>query len=151
MSGPFDRWFQLYHSDHIPERPWWCRGTLTFYRCDGVPAIPLGHEEGPSGFATAMARIDGERPLPAPPPMCGQSWAWVFDDPQRIALAGDESLVVAVMPDGVVMVLRDALGAPGGVPRLAVAYTWPVRGAVLVGGPSIYGRDVPWAPPEWWL
>ena len=74
------------------------------------------------------ARIDREHPLPVPPLMPGQVWV----------VNGDEVLLPSLIPSQ-------------HRPFIAV---WPIvcdgveidpfKGAILVAGPTPWGRDVPW-------
>jgi hypothetical protein len=87
-------------------------------------------ESGP--FATAeeaMAYVDEHRPLPAPPPMVGQVWAW--ED-------GEQHLVGRTTAVGGLVFLTNG--------SLFTRADWPPAGAFLVAGPTLWGRDVPWAP-----
>jgi hypothetical protein len=128
-------------NDRHPTRPWWRQTShpLEWERIDGRRVC--GHPDG-------MALCDAEHPLPAPPPMVGQVWAW---------------------PDGCtvsVSYVRPALGSSAGfvcfgspialAPGCSQATTamdldempWPPPGAVLVDGPSQWSRHTQWAPME---
>ena len=93
-------------------------------------------ESGPWTTAEeAMAYVDTNHPLPAPDPMPGQVWV--------TAMAAHSVCYSLTTGDGRGYVAYDD--------KLTGLYlvrsgTWPPPGAVLVAGPTPWGRDVPWAP-----
>lgn len=133
------RWQSMWAKDCCPERPWWTRHEMTYRRCDGITilsrvSLDLTHGDerglwdGKEPYADAMARIDSAHPLPAPGPMPGQ--VWTFD--------GQERSIIAVRPGD------DAIVTWYGPP--AKCKSWPPPGAILVAGPTPWGRDCPWSP-----
>lgn len=108
--------------------------VVGWFVCVGDPTKVENYrcpEARPDGFETAdaaMAWYDTAHPLPAPPPMCDQTWAWPD---------GEQLVVSRVFPGGEAMM---ACGGP-----FFAASEWPPPGAVLVAGPSPWGRDVPWS------
>ena len=126
-----------------PERPWWNTGDVREWRRNDGLVIsrdrfdpPLSHiisigSDEP--FEIAAARADAERPVPPPPPRCGQVWALpgktaemvVSEVPPHFPTAMMVSAVIAGV-DGVEVPLDD---------------TWPPPDAMLVAGPG-----APWAP-----
>jgi hypothetical protein len=169
--NPFLPWLPLYPPGTVPERPWWrcadpnnLAGPVT--RCDGFRievrnrarphAFPQHPLNGPQDWcfvigdtfhpwppepwaadapnpvilrAALMAQADEAHPLPVPPPMVGQVWVW---------RSGVTRAIVATAPGW------HASNIGAGEDK-----DWPYDGAVLVAGPSPWGRDVPWAPPGW--
>lgn len=135
-------------------RPWW---TNFKRRCDGIRLIDSktldrdekgwydkrGRWDLPEDILAAVERIDREYPLEAPPPTEGQVWVQV-EGAGRYLDKGDSFQIVAVQEGKPVAVARD-----GDRPMLAVLpRTWPPPGAVLVAGPTPWGRDCPWTPDE---
>lgn len=127
------------HPDAHPERPWWRyslppgatdadvpgwwrmdgRGLYGFDRA-GVRFAPWNDD---ASLDAALARIDAEHPLPAPPPKCGQVWVWPWNT---------EAMVTGVVMGAAqwgASLSRDDMRS------------WPPPGAVLVAGPHS-----PWAP-----
>lgn len=122
----------------------------------------------------SLARIDAEHPLPAPPPMEGQ--VWVFSRTEEDAGLGGwhgytltecdvkEGFDYAVLwSDGERVKLRSTDWSEDGmrVEQHRDLCRWPPRGrwpremglprdavahAILVSGPTPWGRDVPWSP-----
>jgi hypothetical protein len=139
----------MWAKGHVPDRPWWSRHDLTYRRCDGITIlsrafmdITHGDErglwDGKEPYADAMARIDAAHPLPAPPPMPGQVWA--YPDGAEVCLIGVD--VPPEMPP-------DAWGRARFSPRMWHEKgndVWPPPGAILVAGPTPWGRDIPWSP-----
>lgn len=131
MPNPFESWLPMYGAGAVKERPWWRSlhavhgGMVNFGRYRRADGAEVGAED-----AAELAAYDAAHPLPAPPPMCGQVWA--------DALA---TYAIAAVVRGVPLV-----DAGAGLEPLE---QWPLAGAVLVAGPTPYGRDVPWAPPGW--
>ena len=106
------------HKDAHPERPWWREVTaMTQYwvRTDGLTTTS----------AASLEAYDRCKPLPPPPPKCGQVWVDLKYKTQ--------SMCCGVGPDGAAGWFPDA----GGGTRPP---TWPPPGAVLVAGPHS-----PWA------
>jgi hypothetical protein len=105
---------------------------------------------------TLLRAVDDVRPLPAPPPMCGQVWA--ARDADSVMQEWATAMVIEVRPVGfltpigvepVVASAWDILmGGQRGHVRADDAQeggpTWPPPGAVLVSGPH-----APWAPAGW--
>lgn len=117
------------------ERPWWRNTT----RCDGVLLVlrsiyerspelydPRGCMAPAESYAEARVRIDKEWPLPKPPPMPGQVWAVLGEDHTWREVT--------------------FLGISNGEPRFSNGYLNLYRDAILVAGPTPWGRDVPWCP-----
>jgi hypothetical protein len=112
----FDKWEESAEPKTLLDR-FTCRGW--------------GARDKPNGWETpeeAAAFADGYTPLPRPPILAGQTWAWVTEDGlcERViwgvTLRGDTQVEPAL----------EAL---------------PPH-AILVAGPSCYGFNVPWAPAE---
>lgn len=132
------------------DRPWWHKDysqhpTFSVYtypswvRCDGRRgslcdkfSVPDGHEADVNG--DRLAALDAEQPLLPPPPMPGQVWAW--PSPGR---GNVESALVTEVRDGSV-IMRAGW-------RYNFPEEWPPEDAVLVAGPTPWGRDVPWSAP----
>jgi hypothetical protein len=120
----------------VYERPWWRAER----RCDDVALVLLAHFErhpdlySPLGVALpaesyteSRARIDREHPVPKPPLMPGQVWAVLGEDHTWRELT--------------------FLGISNGrEPCFSNGYMNLHRDAVLVAGPTPWGRDVPWCP-----
>lgn len=145
------------------ERPWWVGDR----RCDGIVLVPAGvvdrhpdlcdkrgRQGEDEGYRATIKRIDREHPLPAPLPMVGQVWVFhaaegVFD---RATMQVTRARVFTLTGG---KVSRWLVAFGGGreeqwsAPDHATgSCAWPPQGAVLVAGPSCYGRDVPWCPVE---
>ncbi len=73
---------------------------------------------------------DVEHPIPCPPPMTGQVWVWP---------GGEENVIGKVYS-------REVGGCLFANGLSYSAEQWPPLGAVLVLGPTPWGRDVPWMP-----
>lgn len=134
--NPFALWLPMYAPGAVPERPWWRSvGLCRWERVDG--RVVTVHGPG-IVLLDALDAADAKAPLPAPSPMVGQVWV---SEPEQWKVEG-----------------FDLEGNPW---RLSAATeqsseswanaltTWPPLGAVLVAGPTPWGRDVPWAPPGW--
>lgn len=83
----------------------------------------------PEGWDTpeeAMVYADHVRPLPAPPPLCGQVWEW--PDGEQHMVGRVHATSGATMANGPYYATHD----------------WPPEGAILVAGPGSHGRDIPW-------
>lgn len=135
------RWSPMWVPDHVRSRPWWRRGDTAFIRCDGrtVPIAGVVRTArvlsvGPSDPALdriEMEKLDREHPLHTPPPMPGQVWArpgehglWIEDEITRVSFTEEGTITAFTHP-----------GKP-----------WQREaGAILVAGPTPWGRDVPWA------
>jgi hypothetical protein len=151
------RWARNWSPEAHPERPWWCAvhstimsGSLVRWRrSDGretdyykVP-VTWGTHDDPALFfldtpRAELARIDAAHPLPAPPPMPAQVWA--YPDGAEVCLIGVD--VPPEMPP-------DAWGRARFSPCMWHEKgndVWPPPGAILVAGPTPWGRDIPWSP-----
>lgn len=154
---------------YFSDGPWWDYNAQR--RCDGLYLIDrLGKtradiklrdprtlwnsdKEAPS---EAMSRIDKKHPLPAPPPMPGQVWA--FPDGEAQITAVERALLYRLheRPEDAKLHLCPVWSTP--LIRLNRQWhvteaewqggQWPIRGAILVAGPTPWGRDVPWTPSE---
>lgn len=139
----YPTWGAMWGPEVHPQRPWWRIHRSEIDRMgqwiqDIPPSfVPVdGH-----GVATYWERVDGlhaadleagdhEHPLPAPPPMPGQ--VWVFESQAEMIL------YVQVLKPGAFTVLWAG--------DKAVSLTWPPTDGILVSGPTIWGRDIPWSP-----
>lgn len=125
----FDLWSPMWAraGEAISEdRPWWrTRGPAGVQRCDGVPA---GQRLDACAVA-AMAQVDRDRPLPKPPLMAGQVWVVLGGDGQWRELT---YLGVTTTEQG----------------AFSNGYLNLHANAILVAGPTPWGRDVPWAPTQ---
>lgn len=139
--NPFTLWLPMYAPGTLPERPWWRlakpapRDHLgravdfdTYMRVDGATVCA---DRNPG---VAMDLYDAAHPMLAPPPRAGQVWAWSD---------GGEDIVGKIHPEHMGGAVLFANGPY--IPR----EEWPPPGAVLVGGPTPWGRDRPWAPVGW--
>ena len=141
----FEPRLPMYDVNAVPERPWWdaveeswgsgpnglavaIHRPARWLRCDGGRVL---QREG----LEALGAYDTEHPLPAPAPMTGQVWGWV--DGERMVTS-----VHAGFVSGLVVVWGGNAAEWGD----SMATRWPPPGAVLVAGPTPWGRDVPWAP-----
>lgn len=130
--NPFALWLSTYAAGAVAERPWWI-GAFgsgpTWARTDGAQVTKRmkSRSRTRAEMLTAVDAIDDERPLPIPPPMGTQVWAW---------------------PNGEQHVVGKVWGAGGGVTfsngDTLPPGMWPPHNAVLVGGPR-----APWAPKGW--
>lgn len=132
--SPFALWLSTYATDAVAERPWWmgdAPSSRVWRRRDGMQITKgSGIRLSYGGSAKLILRfdaIDDEHPLPIPPPMGTQVWAW---------------------PDGTQHVIGKVWGVGGGVTfsngDSLPPGMWPPQDAVLVGGPH-----APWAPRGW--
>jgi hypothetical protein len=150
MTSPFVPWLPMYAPGAVPERPWWRQEGDDYRRADGarVKSVLDGFrfiEWEPT--LRLIEAHDTEHPMPVPPPMVGQVWAWPESGTERAVAStwGGRAWFQAEVGQpkpadvGVVCASSEAWGAS----------EWPPRGAVLVAGPTPWGRDVPWAPPGW--
>lgn len=161
------RWSPMWPKDAHPERPWWrvsivsgfpvrssfpAQYVMEYRRVDGR-TVELGYQsENPewrdlSEFDAALAVIDAAHPLPVPPPMPGQVWAF-----PRPGYGWGYHLVTvaAAWIDGAWLVHL------GGDRRVAATYreggarpdenVWPPPDAILVAGPTPWGFSCPWSP-----
>lgn len=148
------QWAPLWRDGFHIDRPWWHQPDpeqSRWVRADGMEIIKRGgawtvhlpgdapqYPNGPGTADAAMHDYDSYDPLPIPDPMPGQVWV----------REGTSLLITRVMPlgDGEWMLwfgegpATYALDAPEGKCH------WPIPRAVLVAGPTPWGRDVPWAP-----
>ena len=163
-----DRWRPMWHKDAHPTRPWWsilstqtetaAGKFVTWRRADGQLAsarwTPPGAycgspeqahrailEAAVEAAGEALARIDTEHPLPAPPPMPLQVWHITFPD------GTDEFTETIAYTDrhGAYRTYPRGTGY-GGEARMCRFETWPPAFGVLVAGPTPWGRDIPWSP-----
>jgi len=172
--NPFTPWLPMYSPDAHPERPWWRAEHAqrqTFYRrIDGAKGWTYNEKDGYGGLffvppecagypwiEQRMASEDAARPIPAPPPMPGQVWIWFeewrakgtpggLDAGQLYVMAGNVATICGITP--AYNPERTPLIRLSSFP-CDVGRTWPMPGAVLVAGPTPWGRDVPWAPAGW--
>ena len=146
------RWAPLWGHERHPTRPWWrlesassrsAAGTfVTWKRCDGLFVgarcdmdfttwgSPEQHgkevmRRAVDAAGTLLAAHDVTDLLAAPPPMPGQVWAWPDYGPQEVLVTS---------------VCRDIVFANG------QEVVWPLNDAILVAGPTPWGRDIPWSP-----
>lgn len=99
----------------------------------------------------ALAAIDTAHPLPAPPPMCGQTWCWpdgietMLTRVEPVGPAGvtDVWRVWTVVPAKGVLVSPREVGVS--IDDGSDIEAWPPPGAILVAGPSPHGFNVPWS------
>ncbi len=148
-----ERWARGWPDFSVPERPWWRRPGQ---RCDGIELVRLSQDHPPASMqnlrgayrpwiedvASAMERIDREYPIPPPEPLEGQVWAQV-EGAGRFLDGGDSFMIVSMLRTNPIAVVQGNYE-----PKLAVLRTWPPPGAVLVAGPTPWGRDIPWSPSE---
>ena len=142
------RWSPMWATDHHPERPWWHKYSPAVYsrhhwrRCDGLRGPRCDDPDDPEADipGDTLAAIDAANPLPAPPPMPGQVW---------VAPTGDEFTIAAIVKACVLFATLapspEAYGAFA--PCVSSQPEWPAAGAILVAGPTPWGRDVPWSAP----
>lgn len=159
--NPFANYLPCYAPGTVPDRPWWRlvptgqtahAAWSAFTRCDGQAIVAEPYKapvywgspdpewraererERRAYVAAHLANMDAydlAHPLLVPPPMATQ--VWVLAD-------GEQDSVGRVFPNG------DVIFANGPYVRAA---EWPPPGAVLVLGPTPWGRDCPWAPAGW--
>lgn len=86
----------------------------------------------------AMAWLDEHDPVLPPPRMVGQVW-----------VSGREVRSIVTTIRGRVVWGRDSAEVLADVQDGWDPLSFPPRAAVLVAGPTPWGRDVPWAPPGW--
>lgn len=142
MSNPFLPWLPMYAPGSVPERPWWRENeAFEHVRIGGGPFVRGGIVYAGvvvcagGALLETLTRLDAEHPLPAPPPMAGQ--VWCDRGPGGEAVQFTIHAVIGGQP---VVVVDDTGPTP---------VAWPPAGAVLVAGPTPWGRDVPWAPAGW--
>lgn len=147
-TNPFEPYLGLYRPGACPTRPWWWWPSNLLkpkvglgsswnglrYRRSDLVRFDLDIE----GMTTeeCMAFLDATQPVPPPPPMSGQTWV-IPGDLGELHIVGLSGL------DGAPLVFHP-LHFPPGCP--GILQRWPPPGAVLVAGPTPWGRDVPWAP-----
>ena len=164
------RWSQMWSPDCHPERPWWslcvvdgepvqtsfpARYVMQWRRADGK-TVRVGYQSANPDWRTTVfqheagiAAVDAAHPLPAPPPLPGQVWAtprpgygdgWGYHLVTVAAPFVGDSWLVHLGGDGsVAQTYRMGEATPD-------ASAWPPPGAILVAGPTLWGRDVPWSP-----
>lgn len=136
------RWKPMWSPDAHVERPWWRLGTQAWVRADGAEVGTYTIGEGrfyrrtQEAVNAALAEHDAAHPLPAPGPMPGQ--VWVYPD-------GREEMIPTIFgvygQDG-----RERATLLGGHPGPKFnGESWPPPGAILIAGPTPWGRDVPWS------
>lgn len=143
----YARWSPMWHRDADVDRPWWVYerpyGTnpagdyeagCLYGRIDGVSLWAPG-----SAILSTLAEYDARQPMPAPLPMPGQVWAW--DGVEAIV----EHVEASSWQGGVVTGWTIGIGGSTRYVGPAWGGAWPIPGAVLVAGPTPWGRDVPWA------
>jgi hypothetical protein len=146
MTSPFVPWLPMYAPGAVPERPWWRQEGDDYRRADGarVKSVLDGFrfiEWEPT--LRLIEAHDTEHPMPVPPPMCGQVWVWT-NGWERMVVGVDRCAVFGCGDE-----IRNT-GAPSEYSDIPMrADVWPPPGAVLVAGPTPWGRDVPWAPAGW--
>ena len=173
----FDPWLPMYREGMVPERPWWRAAAQGSVRCDGRVAAPWAmtpHELRARTREEMLAeidRIDAEHPLPVPPAMPGQVWAWSATEMAAVVgiREGRPIWGAGTPPKPVQESARRSAAERqeerrrqarmatrfDDVSYLSAAsveeedYVWPPPGAVLVAGPSPWGRDMPWVPAGW--
>jgi hypothetical protein len=144
--NPFLPWLPMYRPGTLPDRPMWRR--LPAERQDGAGAggVPLPTQwercDGARAREDQLLDIERASPVPAPPPMEGQVWV---GGPRPTGLVAR----VETMPGGWVVFW----GGTDEERHYGAAATglgaWPPERAVLVAGPTPWGRDVPWHPAGW--
>ena len=129
MTNPFLPWLPMYAPYSLPDRPWWRVAGHRIVRADVKP-LPLENTiTSPDFLLAALDAYDTAHPMPVPPPMPGQVW-W-----DRV-----------YFPIGAVVRGQATVDTGAGLEPIE---TWPPPNAVLVAGPTPWGRDVPWAPAGW--
>jgi hypothetical protein len=146
MSNPFLSWLPMYAPEAVPERPWWRVSRRSTYQIgdDGnrISGSDCRRPDGGEEFApeaataTVLDAYDAKHPLPVPPPMAGQVWC----DTTARNRAQVQFTIHAVIGDVAIVIVDDTGPSP---------IEWPPPAAVLVAGPTPWGRDVPWAPAGW--
>lgn len=144
-----EAWSPLWATGHVRERPWWVfdgyHGTNpytnqfqsgVYYKRRDKHILWVSGES----VDAALATYDAESPMPPPSPSQGQVWLQV-EGAGRFLDVGDVFSIVSILRQQPVAAVQGS-----DEPRLAVLKTWPPPGAVLVAGPTPWGRDCPWAP-----
>lgn len=157
--NPFLPWLPMYAPGTLADRPMWRRVSEGFVaRVDHGDAAPVrvSVARDPYGAlvgsnlltdAELVAAIDAHdtaHPTPTPPPMAGQVWVRP-EDHTVTAPPGRQDTLLYVEPDtgAGLPIHRWSSG------RTTAADQWPPMDAVLVAGPTPWGRDRPWTPPGW--
>ncbi len=163
--NPFAPYLSCYPPGSVPERPWWRLVHSELTRSDGVylarramgaifglrADYPGFIREG-EDYDVAMARIDAEHPIPAPPPLVGQVWAhrkpnrpWTYSSVAEVEPVG---WMAESLEPTIVQVAAGALSDCYAAHPEAICedgpLPWPPPNAVLV-----YGPHAPWASPGW--
>lgn len=146
MGNPFLPYLPMYRPGALPERPWWVfdgsvGGGHRWTRHDHATVLVDAFDRGGPCPAAALAGIDAydtAHPLPVPPPMVGQ--VWVLPD-------GEHRSIIGMHFHGRPMWGREQYS--GLVSDAWEGPHFPRPRAVLVLGPTPWGRDRPWAPPGW--
>ena len=160
--NPFERWLPMYGPDAHPTRPWWHRDhsqradSAAYYpprwrRADGLAGPTLDGLD----IEARIAETDSGSPLPPPPPMPGQVWCYPHGERTSAGDGGmidipngGEVQIITVFHQMAVCVVGDGSRYPP-IPRFACTQAAHYDRAILVAGPTPWGRDVPWAGP-WW-
>jgi hypothetical protein len=153
--------------DAIGLRPWWRQMEDWSPTLDDWPDAAKPWPPGAVGYSIGVyLRTDGARieiarragritddldaydrayPLPVPPALCGQVWAWPADGTQGQVIAVRPDAPVIGQPRTVTAVFGAAVVPTDGPFRTdqVAAEHWPPACAVLVAGPGS-----PWAPLE---
>jgi hypothetical protein len=168
----FEPWIPMYQEGAVPTRPWWrlrvimstAEGSI-HHRYERIDGATLDRErkfwsDGSLGWSverrTQLADWIGEasgtldtydetHPLPAPAPMVGQVWCDTLGC--RSILATGVGTVTSYW-----VMWGDESGTKSTRHTLNeeefFTEPWPPA-AVLVAGPTPWGRDRPWAPAGW--
>lgn len=120
---PFiEKWRLVWGNTTHRRWPWWRVENGHWRRVDGVV-------DGTSLCNVVdVFAADLSYPLPAPPLMAGQVWMWP---------GGEEHVVTKVYG-------HDVGGCVLGNGSSYRGKEWPPPSAILVAGPTPWGRDVPW-------
>lgn len=160
-----EAWSPLWATGHVRERPWWVfdgyHGTNpytnqfqsgVYYKRRDKHILWVSDES----VDAALATYDAESPIPPPPPMPGQVWAFPDGEAQITAVERAMLCRLHERPEDAKLRLCPVWSKP--LIRLNRQWhvtaaeweerQWPIRGAILVAGPSAYGRDIPWCPAE---
>lgn len=127
----FDLWSPMWSAGSLyvisEERPWWRMPGYGggMQRCDGRTVGRVLD----AATMSAMAPIDCEHPLPKPPLMAGQVWVVLGGDGQwrELTYLGVTTTKQGAFSNGYLNLHSDA---------------------ILVAGPTPWGRDVPWTPTQ---
>lgn len=183
------RWSSVWGKGCCPPRPWWSARRVDgvvltswppiepfqWFRCDGLAGPTFSAHAGELVVNEAdLAAIDAAHPLPAPPPLPTQVWAWDGNNASMVVDVRDGKALwnAGFPPAGLQRFVQARIDAedrakrpPDPIPTTGdsgIGYVtfscfhlqptseqlnvWPPPGAILVAGPSCYGRDTPWSP-----